>query len=255
MVDQLRPLSPAGRRRRAGQPHRRQQGLGRGPGLQRRWRDPVLPRDEAPRLRGRPLRDHGDGRGQRRKPRDRAGLGPFAKQPQAGGGRQDAVRGRAEHGRVPPVPRRPGQRRSHRAGGRRYGLGLRHRRRHHRADPQHDRQRRHPVRRAGRWRAAAPDHADRGRAPARSGVRRLRAVLVQGRGRRHRAWIRGQAFGLRAGSQVPRCVPDPRWSAGQLRERLELPLEPADLRRPGAGGGDDRLPRLDRLRPGLHRRD
>lgn len=35
---------------------------------------------------------------------------------------------------------------------------------------------------------------------------------------------------------------------------LEQPLESADLRRPGLRGGDDRLPRLHRLRPGIHRR-
>ncbi len=43
--------------------------------------------------------------------------------------------------------------------------------------------------------------------------------------------------------------------AGQLRQRLELPLESADLCRPGLRGGDDRLPWLHRLWPGLHRCD
>ena len=43
--------------------------------------------------------------------------------------------------------------------------------------------------------------------------------------------------------------------AGLLRQRLPLPLEPAGLRRRRLRRGDGRLPRLDRLRPGLHRRD
>src|SRR3546814_16469581 len=34
-----------------------------------------------------------------------------------------------------------------------------------------------------------------------------------------------------------------------------LPIEPADLCRPGLRGGDGELPRLHRLRPGLHRLD
>ena len=97
------------------------------------------------------------------------------------------------------------------------------------------------------------------RAPARCcqdvRVRRLRAVQVQGLEQRHRARLRGQAVELRRRQEVSGRLPDPRRPAGQLRQRLELSLEPADLRGPGLRGGDDRLPRLHRLRPGLHRRD
>ena len=42
---------------------------------------------------------------------------------------------------------------------------------------------------------------------------------------------------------------------GIFGERLPLPLEPADVRRRRLRRGDGRLPRLDRLRPGVHRRD
>ena len=62
-------------------------------------------------------------------------------------------------------------------------------------------------------------------------------------------------WNYQAGQEVSGRVPDPRRPAGQLRQPLELPLEPADLRGPGLRRGDDRLPRLHRLRPGVHRRD
>ena len=58
-----------------------------------------------------------------------------------------------------------------------------------------------------------------------------------------------------AGEEVPGRVPDPRRPAGLVRQPLPLPLEPAGLRRRRLRRRDDRLPRLDRLRPGLHRRD
>ena len=53
-----------------------------------------------------------------------------------------------------------------------------------------------------------------------------------------------------AGEEVPGRVPDPRRPAGLVRQPLPLPLEPADLRRRRLRRRDDRLPRLDRLRPG-----
>ena len=55
--------------------------------------------------------------------------------------------------------------------------------------------------------------------------------------------------------KYPGRLPHPRRPAGHLRQRLPLPLEPAGLRRRRLRRGDDRLPRLDRLRPGVHRRD
>ena len=61
VVDELRHLLGAGRRLgRAEEPHRRQPGLGRLSAAVGRRQDAVLPRDEARRLRGGPLRHHGD---------------------------------------------------------------------------------------------------------------------------------------------------------------------------------------------------
>ncbi len=72
VVDQLRSV-PLRRRGQAGagQPDRLQPGLGCRPGVQRRRQDAVLSCDEAPGLRGRPLRPDGDGPGQRQDPRSR----------------------------------------------------------------------------------------------------------------------------------------------------------------------------------------
>ncbi len=86
-------------------------------------------------------------------------------------------------------------------------------------------------------------------------VRRFRTVRLQGLERRHRARLHRQAVELPGRQEVPGRLPDPRRPAGQLRQRLELPLEPADVRGPGLRGGDDRLPRFHRLRPGVHRCD
>ena len=57
------------------EPHRRQHGLGHRPGVRARRQDAVLPRDEAPGLRGRPLRADGDGPGHRHDARDRTEVG------------------------------------------------------------------------------------------------------------------------------------------------------------------------------------
>src|SRR3546814_3597236 len=81
----------------------------------------------------------------------------------------------------------------------------------------------------------------------------LRAVQLQGLEQRHCARLRGQALELRGRQEVSGGIPDPRRAAGQLRQRLELPLEPADLRRAGLRGGDDRLPRFRRDRKSTRR--
>ncbi|WP_199902417.1 PD40 domain-containing protein [Azospirillum sp. B4] len=56
------------------------------------------------------------------------------------------------------------------------------------------------------------------------------------------------------GHRYPGGLHHPRRSPGFLRQRLELPLEPAGLRRRRLRRGHDRLPRFHRLWPGLHRR-
>ena len=60
----------------------------------------------------------------------------------------------------------------------------------------------------------------------------------------------GQARRLRGRQEVPGRLPHPRRAAGLVQQRVPLPLEPADLRRRRLRRGADRLPRLDRLRPG-----
>jgi dipeptidyl aminopeptidase/acylaminoacyl peptidase len=79
------------------------------------------------------------------------------------------------------------------------------------------------------------------------------AVQVHRLEQRNGARLRREAVELPAGQEVSGGLPHPRRPAGQLRQRLELSLESADLCRPGLRGGHDRLPRFDRLRPGLHR--
>ncbi len=102
---------------------------------------------------------------------------------------------------------------------------------------------------------AAPDHAPQRRAGQGDRLGRVRAVLVPRRPRRHRVWLRDEAGQLRRQAQGAGRLPHPRRPPGQLRRQLPLPLERAGLRRARLRRGDDRLPRLDRLRPGLHRRD
>ena len=55
--------------------------------------------------------------------------------------------------------------------------------------------------------------------------------------------------------QIPGRLPDPRRPAGQLRQRLELPLESAGVCRRRLRRRVHRFPRLDRLRPDVHRFD
>ena len=84
---------------------------------------------------------------------------------------------------------------------------------------------------------------------------RVRAVLVRWLERRDRAWVRAQARQLRPGANISCRLHRPRRPAGQHGQRLALPLEPAGLRRRRIRGRDHRLPRLDRVRPGVHRFD
>src|SRR3546814_15678492 len=69
----------------------------------------------------------------------------------------------------------------------------------------------------------------------------LRAVQLQGLEQRHCARLRGQALELRGRQEVSGGIPDPRRAAGQLRQRLELPLEPAALRQIGRASCRERV--------------
>ena len=64
-----------------------------------------------------------------------------------------------------------------------------------------------------------------------------------------------EAREFQARSEVPGCVSDSRRPAGEHGEQLALALECAGVRRSRLRRGDDRLPRFDRLRPGVHRLD
>ena len=76
VVDEFRHLRGACRwLRRAAQPDRSEQGVGQRAAGVRRRQDAVLPRDEAPDVRGGPLRHHGAGSGQRQDSRDRSAMG------------------------------------------------------------------------------------------------------------------------------------------------------------------------------------
>src|SRR5690606_21720873 len=86
-------------------------------------------------------------------------------------------------------------------------------------------------------------------------VRRVRAVQLPRLEPGDRAWLRAQALELRGRQTVSGGVLDPRWPAGQLRQRLEHALESADLCGAGLRRGHDRLPWLHRLWPGVYRRD
>ena len=88
---------------------------------------------------------------------------------------------------------------------------------------------------------------------------RDRAVHLPGLERRDGVRLRRQAVRLHPRGrgrrpQVAPRLPGPRRPAGQLRQRLPLPLEPAGLRRRRLRHRRRRLPRLHRLRPGVHRR-
>ncbi len=110
------------------------------------------------------------------------------------------------------------------------------------------------LRDPGRRRRVREADLDQRREGRGGPLRQAGAVHVPGRQGRHGLRLHRPPGRLRPGEEVPRRLPHPRRAAGLLRQRLPLPLEPAGLRRRRLRGGDDRLPRLDRLRPGLHRR-
>ena len=98
LVHQLRYLHGRSRRqRRAKQPHGHEPGLGCRPAVLAGRQDPVLPCDEAPRFRGRPLRRRGSGPRQGLQAGNRRHLGSFGRRATGFAGRQDAL----HHGRRP----------------------------------------------------------------------------------------------------------------------------------------------------------
>ena len=106
------------------------------------------------------------------------------------------------------------------------------------------------ARRPRRQARDAPQRREGGGGP----LRQAGALLLQRRQGRHGLRLRRLPGGLRPGEEVPGGFPDPRRAAGQLRQRLPLPVEPAGIRGRGIRGGDGGLPRLHGLRPGVHRR-
>ena len=258
LVDRLRPLAgAAARHRRARLSDRGQRGLGHRAGLLARRQDAGLPGDGAARLRGRSLPHRAPRLAGRRAARADRGLGPLARRHRLRARRQD---------------------------------DLRHRRRHRRGQAVRDRRRQR--RGAARWSAAATcarrrwpgdrlvygkDHLQQpgGALHRRASTARTSAASPSVNGERLAAirmgdyeqfsfagWNDETVHGYLVkpvdfdpGRALPAGLPDPRRAAGFVRQRLPLPLEPADLRRRRLRGGDHRLPRLDRLRPGLHRLD
>ena len=108
---------------------------------------------------------------------------------------------------------------------------------------------------ARRQRRRASSRTSTTRASKQIDVGRVRAVHVQGREGRHRATATSMKPAGFTGGEGTGRVPHPRRPAGQLRRPLPLPLEPRGVRGPGYARRVHRLPRLDRLRPGVHRRD
>lgn len=87
--------------------------------------------------------------------------------------------------------------------------------------------------------------------PARSGE--LRKVQLHRRQQRPRLGNEGQASP--GGRQAADRLRYPRRAAGQLRQQLVVPLEPAPVRFARLRRRQHRFPRVDRIRPGLHRFD
>ena len=193
--------------RRREEPDRRQSRLGHRPGVQRRRQDAVLPRDEAPGLRGRPLRADGDGPGAAARRRE---IAPHGTAPPTAS-------------RCPPTARRSTPPRSDLGEHPLFAVDIasgkadasssatarisafdlagptlaftRNTLKTRRPAVHHQRRRR---RRCARSRTS-----DRRDAAGR-GVRRLRAVQLQGLERRHRARLRGQAVELPARARSTR---------------------------------------------------
>ena len=87
---------------------------------------------------------------------------------------------------------------------------------------------------------------------ANAADRRARAVHVRRRERRDRVRLRDAAAELRFAAALPGGVHRARRAAIVVRQRVELSLESADLRGRRLRLDLHRLPRLARLRPGVH---
>ena len=110
-----------------------------------------------------------------------------------------------------------------------------------------------PVRGRVAWRPSHATHRREPRVARRAAHGRVRAVQLQRLERRDRVRLRRQALWATARQAIPDRVRGARRPPGELREPVDLPLERAGLRRWRLRGGDDRLSRLARLRPGVHR--
>ena len=82
----------------------------------------------------------------------------------------------------------------------------------------------------------------------------LEPFWFTGAAERESPGLRRQAAQLRSQQEVSREVPHPRRPAGRVGRRLVVSLESRALRRQRLRRGDGQLPRLNRLRPEVHRR-
>ncbi len=131
------------------------------PGVQRRRRHAVLPRDEARRVRGRPFRADGHGPVERAGARDRARLGPLGRRHRAVRRRHHDLHHRPGHRRAPAVRGRHRQRAGARSGRRRHGVQRAAGRSDAGVHPQHHGHRRPDHHHRPGCRAAARDHPRR----------------------------------------------------------------------------------------------
>ncbi len=256
MVDRLRSLSCTDRRRvRAPAHHARQPRLGHVARLRAGRQDAGLSGDGEARLRVRSIPHRLAAMARRPATRADRGVGPLALLNRLVAGRADDPHHRRQPGqRVALLGRREERPRAH-AGRRRSRpfAGFRRRPRHLRHGPLPLASR--ALLGEARWLGRPPAHAAQRGQAGRRAPRRAGAVQLRRLERRDGLRLDGEAGRFRSVPQVPGGLSDPRRPAGLVRQRLPLPLEPAGLRRRGLRGGDGRLPRLHRLRAGLHRLD